>query len=502
MVFSSIIFIFFFLPIFLTGYFIVRRNHQLFFLFFSSLFFYFFGENIMIVLMLFITFISYYSSLLITGGFELKEVERLVVGGKRTRLQKLVLLFSVFLHLSILGVFKYFNFFMENLDWFFSYIKIDLQFLKGISRIGLPLGISFYIFQSLSYTIDVYRGHVKASRNWLKFATYITLFPQLVAGPIVRYSRIEKQLSDPELKLDSMVDGVQRFIVGLAKKVLIANTMGRIADQVFQTDTVMLSTAEAWVGVLAYSLQIYYDFSGYSCMAIGLGKIIGFDFPENFNYPYISKSIKEFWQRWHISLTHWFRDYLFLPLVYSLSNKLKNESYLRINTNIILYVTGTLITMFLCGLWHGAGWNFVIWGSYFGVLLSIEQIGFGKLLRKMPRIISHVYTIVFILIGWVIFRADSLSYLTRILKVMFVFTPESNYASLQYLNLENLAVFLFGVLFSTPVFPKLIKHIEISITRIRIIYDLLLNLSLMVLFLLSVINIASGSFNPFLYFRF
>jgi len=452
--------------------------------------------------MLFTTFVSYYSALFIYGMSDTKDADRLVAGGKRNRWQKMILWISVFLHLFILGLFKYFNFFIDNLQCLFSLLGIDYAYLDGVSRIGLPLGISFYIFQSLSYTIDVYRGHVKASRNWLKYATYITMFPQLVAGPIVRYSSIEQHLNHPEVKLDNVVDGIQRFIIGLAKKVLIANTMGRIADQVFQPGTELLSTAEAWVGVLAYALQIYYDFSGYSCMAIGLGKMIGFNFPENFNYPYVSRSVKEFWQRWHISLSKWFRDYVFLPLVYSMSNNLRNENYFRIRTNIILYITGTMITMSLCGFWHGAGWNFIIWGTYFGIFLSIEQIGLGKILKKLPRFISHVYTILVLLVGWVIFRAENIGEIQRLLNAMFFFTPESHYASLQYLNPENLLVFLFGVLFSMPVIPNSIKRIELKLRRLKIFLDLVLVGSLMVLFFLSIVNIASGSFNPFLYFRF
>ncbi|WP_417603124.1 MBOAT family O-acyltransferase [Owenweeksia hongkongensis] len=401
--------------------------------------------------------------------------------------RKIGLTISLIFNLAILGYFKYLDFTFDNL----SRIAHSFGFAQGtipdVAGIALPIGISFFTFQTMSYTIDVYRGNVKADNNLLNFATYVCLFPQLVAGPIVRYSDISHQLNLRIISSDKFADGCERFIIGLAKKVLIANSFAAIADDIFKQNLQDLSTPYAWLGILAYTFQIYFDFSGYSDMAIGLGKMLGFDFPENFNYPYISKSIREFWRRWHISLSTWFRDYVYI----SLGGNRKGNVHTYINLLIVFFVTG---------LWHGASWNFVIWGLFHGFFMIIERMGFGKILSKIPVILQRFYTLVIVIVGWVFFRAETLSEALTYVKTMFIYTSGnsalSSYLSFFHINLHTLFAVFFAVLFSTPFYPKAEKFF----TRKKLSW--FRPIALLLLFITTIIYLGAGTYNPFIYFKF
>ena len=489
MVFSSIVFIFFFLPAVLIGYYSLRESLRFPFLLISGLFFYFYGETYLILVMLTTTSIDYCCGLLISGGFRQKQPKLLDPEGPRTRSQKAWLIISITSNLALLGYFKYFNFFTDNLIHILDSMHMSHLRLNGLVKVSLPLGISFYTFQSMSYTIDVYRGHVKANRSLLRFATFVTMFPQLVAGPIVRYADIEKQLLNHSVSLDRFVDGIKRFIIGLAKKVLIANTLGGVADQIFAMNKADLSTSLAWIGVIAYSLQIYFDFSGYSCMAIGLAKMLGFDLLENFNYPYISRSIKEFWRRWHISLSTWFRDYLYIPLGGSRSSGVRTYRNL-------------LIVFLLCGLWHGASWNFVIWGLFHGVFLSLERMRPGKWLKALPEPVSHLYVLMVLMISWVFFRSDTLGASFGYLGRMFSYHGQNTFQLREILQPDVLLAFAFGILFSLPVIPGFLRFKDSLRQRAGHLAEAGYMAALFMLMLLSTMHLASGTFNPFIYFRF
>ncbi|WMX15396.1 MBOAT family O-acyltransferase [Aureispira sp. CCB-E] len=407
----------------------------------------------------------------------------IIEGGKR----KLGLTISIITNLSFLFFFKYFNFAFENYNAAIRMLGLDNATWHNIPNITLPIGISFYTFQTLSYTIDVYRGTVKANRNFINFATYVTMFPQLVAGPIVRYVDINKQLVSKNISIDDFSEGIERFIIGLAKKVLIANTFATIADGIFALDVATISTPFVWLGIIAYSFQIYFDFSGYSDMAIGLGRMFGFRFLENFNYPYISRSIKEFWRRWHISLSSWFRDYLYIPLGGSRVGKKR----LYLNLFIVFFVTG---------LWHGASWNFIVWGLFHGLFIVIERIGLEEKLSKCWKPLQHLYTLLVVLVGWVFFRAETLSNAISYIQRMFI--PSSglisvdSYIDFMYINSHTGLYFILAVICSTPIyrfFDEKLQTYQGTIIR---------TIALFALFVLSVIHLGAGSYNPFIYFRF
>jgi len=492
MVFSSITFLFFFLPAFLLIFHLLRHQKlQFVFLLFSSMLFYFWGENFLIWILLTSTGIDYFSSLLIANGFKKKEILKLIPDNRRSRLQKTGLIISIVSNLSFLGYFKYANFFVENFISFCHSSGLDSFIPEQSVSIILPLGISFYTFQSMSYTIDVYRGRITATRNFIKFASYVTMFPQLVAGPIVRYSDIEKQINNHSTTVDDFVIGIKRFIIGLSKKVLIANTMALVADTVFALPSNELSTGLAWIGIIAYSLQIYFDFSGYSCMAIGLGRMMGFTFPENFNYPYISRSIREFWRRWHISLSSWFRDYLFIPLGGS-----KNGSLITYRNLIIVFL--------VCGLWHGASWNFVVWGIFHGFFLIIEKLPFTKYLNKIPDIFQHLYVLFFVSLGWVFFRTETINEGIHYSLVLLGINSAQFQISMFYEIIQTnvLIIFFVGIIFSMPVFPVIQKKIKILPYNTKTAFELIYLALLVCLFLLSTMSLASGTYNPFIYFRF
>lgn len=470
MVFSSSYFLLLFLPLTLLLYFIVPKKFRNLVLLVASIYFYTYGEKFLVLVMLLSTVIDYKCGLLIEEG-------------KR----QLGLRISILSNLLTLGIFKYFNFAIDNLHTLLDSLQINPDSLHNIPEIVLPLGISFYVFQTMSYTIDVYRGNVKANKNFLEFATYVTMFPQLVAGPIVRYIDIQKEIADRKVTLIGFSKGLERFIIGLTKKMIIANTFASLADIIFTESGGGFSTFYAWLGVIAYAFQIYYDFSGYSDMAIGLGRMFGFNFLENFNYPYISKSIQEFWRRWHISLSTWFRDYLYIPL--GGNRKGKYRTYLNL-----------FIVFFITGLWHGASWNFVLWGLFHGLFIVVEKIGFDKILNKMWNPFRHIYTLLIVLIGWVLFRADSLENAIIHLKTMFIYTEGNVTVNdfISYFSSTNELVFtaILALVFAIPTYP----YFEAKLKNPRFL--IFRYSSVIIMLLLSIIYIAAGSYNPFIYFRF
>ena len=459
MVFSSIEFLFYFLPLVMILYFVFPNKARNFILLVFSLFFYFYGEGIYTLLMLAAILSAFVNGLLIEKY-------------RGRRLSKLFLIFSVVINAGMLIFFKYANFTVENINSLFG---ASLATLK----IALPIGISFYTFQTLSYTVDVYRGEVKAQKNIIDLATYVSLFPQLIAGPIVRYSDIVPYLKGRKLSLENFAMGMRRFILGLSKKVLIANVLGELCNIFKETNE--RSALFFWLYAVSFALHLYFDFSGYSDMAIGLGKIFGFEFMENFNYPYISKSITEFWRRWHISLGTWFRDYIYIPLGGSRVSKIK-------------WLRNILIVWLFTGLWHGAGWNFIVWGLYFAFFLLLEKFALNKI--KIPKVLSHIYVIITVLISFVIFNADNLATAINDIGGLFsVGCPLVNSLSLYYLR--SYAVPLIIAMIGATPLPKLILE-KIN----KKVLNILEPAVLLILLVAVTAFLADGSFNPFLYFRF
>lgn len=468
MVFSSITFLFAFLPSVLFTYFVAHsRNTRNIVLFAFSILFYAWSGLRFLPLILYSTISNYILGRLIS---------------KKTSKKKYWMMIAVISNIGILFIFKYAGFFSESLNFLFPSI-VPVQ-------IALPIGISFYTFQGLSYVIDVYRGDVECQTNFLHVALYIMLFPQLVAGPIVRYSTVAEELQYRHESLDDVSTGLQRFFYGLGKKVLIANHMGLISDSVFTQNEQLLSTGTAWLGVIAYSAQLYFDFSGYSDMAIGLGRIFGFHFLENFNYPYVSRSITEFWRRWHISLSSWFRDYLYIPLGGNHGPRWK-------------HIQNLLIVWTLTGIWHGAAWNFIFWGLYYGGLLIAEKYLWGRILPKLPRILQHTYALFFIFIGWLLFRSSGWNQILQLLTAMFGHAQEGlwNHQA-TYLILQYRHEWIIALLFCLPVYPWF-KNILCSklgrFSNISILAEMFLSLAIG---FLSMMQLLASGFNPFIYFQF
>lgn len=461
MVFSTPIFLFLFLPAVLVLNYIIPKKYiaaKNVVLLIASLFFYAWGEPKNVLLMLLSIAVNYVCGLLL-GRFDSDEKKR-----------KVVLWASVVFNLGLLFFFKYFSFVTGGL---FPVIK-------------LPIGISFFTFQIMSYTIDVYRRSVEPQKSLLKLALYISLFPQLIAGPIVRYIDVEKQLTYRECTAEKTARGMIRFSMGLAKKVIVSNTVAAICDGIFgSTNTVPAFTA--WVGVICYALQIYFDFSGYSDMAIGMGHMLGFDFLENFNYPYVSCSVQEFWRRWHISLSSWFRDYLYIPLGGNRRGKVRT------------YIN--LIIVFACtGLWHGASFSFIVWGLWHGLFLVIERLGFKKALDKLPKFIGWIYTMLVVLVGWVFFRADTLSAAMKYLGEMFSFSGGVANGMAQFDNLSFI-ITVIAIILCTPVYQFLKGKLEKTEggKKAAFVIGAVLATGL---FILSVIFLTGSGYNPFIYFRF
>lgn len=462
MVFSSLSFLFYFLPTILLLYYILPKKFRYgrnFVLLIGSLFFYFVGEPKAIVVMLLSIFINYIGGIAVNSG------------GEKQR--KISLTIVVILNLTILFYYKYLMFIVGNLSKIFD-------FSVETKSIYMPIGISFFTFQGMSYVFDVYMKNAEVKKNPLDIALYISLFPQLIAGPIVRYKTVADEIDGRVETLDLFSTGVIRFIVGLSKKVLLANKFGIIADEIFKLNgNYNLSVPLSWFGVLMFALQIYYDFSGYSDMAIGLGKMFGFNFLENFDYPYISKSITEFWRRWHMSLGTWFRDYIYIPLG---GNRV----------SVPRHILNMFIVWFLTGFWHGASWNYIIWGLYFFVFLVIEKYVFGNKFEKVPRIFRHLYALIVILVGWVIFKEENSFLLLKYLKAMFSVGLKPTIGGVTYYLKEYYIEIFLGIIFSANILKAFEKGKK-TIPAISIYFILLI---------LSIVSLFSSSYNPFIYFRF
>lgn len=463
MLFTSISFLYYFLPLVLIIYFIVPRKYKNLILFIFSLLFYFYGEPKYIFLMLLEIFVAYIGAILV-DKYKSKDI----------------FIFIIFIHILLLVIFKYTDFIIEIFNNVFN-------FNLKLFNISLPIGISFYTFQIISYIVDVYKGKVKVQKNFLKLATYISLFPQLIAGPIVRYESIEKELDDRKETFEDFSYGVRRFVIGLFKKVLIANILGELITKfnLIAERSVLLY----WIFSISYMLQVYFDFSAYSDMAIGLGRMFGFHFLENFNYPYISKSVTEFWRRWHISLGTWFRDYVYIPLGGNRVNKIK---FLR---NII-------IVWLLTGIWHGASLNFCIWGLFFGIMLIIEKFSFNKYLEKIPSFIRRIYVLFIVMISFIIFGSSNMNDAFNTIKGLFGFNKEvfiNNY-TIYYLK-NYLLVLILAILLSTPLIKKLVLKLKKN-CFIKKLFDILEIVSIPIILVIVTSYLIDNSYNPFLYFRF
>ena len=464
MLYSSFVFIFIFLPLVVFLYYIFKKRVlRNIILCIASLIFYAWGEPSYIFLMVGTILINYFLAILID---------------KYKHKKKIFMILTIIIDLGLLCLFKYSNFFMDTVNSIFN-IKIPLL------NISLPIGISFYTFQILSYVIDVYRGDVKVQKNLLNLATYVSLFPQLVAGPIVRYQTIADELENRKESLELFISGIKRFMLGFAKKVLIANNMALIVDTMY-SDIYQLGTLSLWFAAIMYTFQIYFDFSGYSDMSLGLGKMFGFNFLENFNYPYTACSITDFWRRWHISLGSWFRDYVYIPLG---GNRVSKVKWCR---NLVIVWT-------LTGLWHGASWNFVIWGLYYGLILMLEKILLLNLFDKAPKIIKHLYTMILVVVGWTIFRLENINDLIYALSNMFSFTNISfiRYVLEHYDIMTSLPYIVFAVFGSFPIYNNFIMKNKgkklISIINDIFIYGV---------YIISILMLISSTYNPFIYFRF
>ncbi len=472
MVFSSVVFMLYFLPVTVGIYYLAARCTSKsfvknFILLIASLVFYAWGEPIYIVLML----ISIYFNYII--GRDIDDA-RSRADEKRA---KAAFVISIVFNLGVLGFFKYYGFVIDNIN---SIFKTEIS----VTSLSLPVGISFYTFQIMSYVIDLYRGKVKVQKNLLNFAVYISLFPQLIAGPIVRYADIAWQLKNRRETMQKFTDGMIRFVRGLAKKVLFANTMGALYETIQGDGAGSISTVTAWIGIIAYTLQIYFDFSGYSDMAIGLGKIFGFEFCENFNYPYIASSVTDFWRRWHISLSSWFREYVYIPLG---GNR-------RSTPRVILNL---LIVWSLTGLWHGAAWNFIAWGFYYGIILILEKYLFKSVIKKIPPFVMHIVTMLIVMIGWVLFSSETFAAAFDYLSVMFGASGTGFTDSQANYYLVSYGIFIvIASVFATPLPSRMVGKLKKGTANKLsiIVYPLIL--------ILCIIFMVSETYNPFLYFRF
>lgn len=475
MVFSSLLFLFRFLPIVLLLYFMAPGKLKNLVLFLMSLIFYAWGEPVYVVLMLFSTVVDYVHGML---------VHNFLLKGCRTR-ARLAVASSVVINLLLLCFFKYSDFLINNINVLFN------MSIKPLN-LGLPIGISFYTFQTMSYTIDVYRGDARVQKNIISFGTYVALFPQLIAGPIVQYKTVDEQLNNRKVTTEGFAYGIRRFVTGLGKKVLLANNIGLLWDNISTAISYgdSISVLTAWIGAVAYAFQIYFDFSGYSDMAIGLGAMFGFRFNENFNYPYEALSITEFWRRWHISLGTWFKEYVYIPLG---GNRVGRTKQIR---NILIVWT-------LTGIWHGASWNFCIWGIYFGVILIIEKLWLNKYLNRLPAAARHIYTMFLVLVSWVIFAFDSMDTGIIYIKSMFGIGASGILDTSGMYILNSYKILLLILVLACTHYPAFIcgKIIE-RCGRESVLSAILTNAVIIAVFVMSVAFIVDASYNPFLYFRF
>ena len=471
MVFSSIPFLFFFLPFFLILYYIVPFKVKNYILMVFSLLFYAWGEPVYILLLLFSSIVDYCNG---------KWIEKNKDNAKK---KKFFLLLSIVINIGLLGFFKYIDFFIGNINQLF-HLSIPLL------NLGLPIGISFFTFQTMSYSIDVYRGEVKAEHNFFYFMTYVSMFPQLIAGPIVRYETVSQELYQRKVNQTNFSNGLIRFIQGLFKKVLLANNIGLLFSILSGMPIHEISVLTGWLAVIAFTFQIYFDFSGYSDMAIGMGLMLGFHYLENFNYPYIAKNITEFWRRWHISLSSWFRDYIYIPLGGSRTSKIK-------------HIRNLLIVWTLTGFWHGSSWNFLLWGLYYGILIVLEKFVLQKHLQKLPSLLQHIYTIFFVLIGWLLFAFTDFNQLISYFKILFGFSSQGwiDHTFLYYFG-NYFLILILCTIFSTPIYPKIIKKIENTSYPRKAIFFFTILFIYIILLVITTAYLVSNTYNPFLYFRF
>ena len=465
MLFTSISFLYYFLPALIIIYFITPKKYKNIILLIASLLFYFYGEPKYVFLMIAEIIIAYIGAILID---------------KYKNQSKNILIITLFIHVLLLIIFKYTDFIIQTIN---DISNANIKLLN----IALPIGISFYTFQIISYVIDVYNGKVKVQKNIINLATYVSLFPQLVAGPIVRYQTVEKELDDRVHSFNNFAYGIRRFSIGLAKKVLIANALGELCTKAFVLNET--TVIFYWIFGISYMLQLYFDFSAYSDMAIGLGRIFGFHFPENFNYPYISKSITEFWRRWHISLSTWFKDYIYIPLGGNREGKYKQ-------------IRNILIVWLLTGIWHGANWTFLIWGLLFGVILIIEKLWLNKLMEKLPSFIRRIYVLFIVMILFIIFNSDNMSVALTNIKGLFGMNGEAfvNDYTLHYLK-SYLPVLIIALLGSTPFIKILIDKLRKN-KYVNNIINILEPILIVVILVVVTSYLIDNSYNPFLYFRF
>ena len=471
MVFSSAIFLFAFFPaVFVLYHIVPGLKAKNVILIFASLVFYSFGQPKYLILLFVSVLINYAAGFVLCGE-----------GSYR----KAALAAAILLNVALLSVFKYLDFAVENINSVFG-VSVALP------GIVLPIGISFYTFQGMSYVIDVYRDHTIGTKNFGKLLLYISFFPQLIAGPIIKYHDIAEMIDSRKCSPVDTAEGLRRFIVGLSKKLLLANTAGAVADQVFALDTGSLDVRTAWLGAICYTLQIYFDFSGYSDMAIGMGRIFGFRFLENFNYPYVSTTIQEFWRRWHISLSSWFRDYLYIPLGGSYCSRLRTD----INKFIVFFTTG---------LWHGANWTFVLWGLWHGLFSTLEDVGIIPRKKIEKRVIGHIYTMLVVVLGFVLFRADTLSQAGVMFSQMFTgfeFTPEKDLVLHNLLSHSNIAMILLAVVLSVNWLPRIRSKMQKISAKRRIFCEMIAYTAVFILFIYDILNLSQATFNPFIYFQF
>ena len=469
---SSLHFIFIFLPLFLLLYYVIPKSGwRNALLVVGSLVFFSWSDPGNLPVLLFSLLFNYIFGRVITRQLEAK-------GRPAARPYMWI---AVIVNLLMLVFYKYTGFLLENLA------DLINQPIKFTSR-ALPLGVSFFTFTGISYILDLYNSTEKAEENILRFGSYFAMFPKLLQGPITRFGQVKKELINPRPTMDEVMDGARRFIGGLAKKILLADQLGLAIDKVFGSKVGELGAGVAWFALIGYALQIYLDFSGYTDMAIGLGRMLGFKLPENFNFPYISRSVSDFWRRWHMSLTSWFRTYLFIPLEFAR----KKEKFLRQQSNLV-------IVCLLTGLWHGADWNFIIWGTYFGVIMAVESGKWGKLLKKTPLPVQHVYSFVLVMLGWVFFRITDIKVWGPFLKSLLGFNGWTTEFSMRYFNvLQFLPIIVLGVFFSLPFANRLEHKVNEKGGAVRIILDLVY----LVLFVLSIASILANGYSAFIYAQF
>lgn len=499
MLFSSLFFLYVFLPVVILLHFLLPKKLKNIWLLASSLIFYFWGEQKYIYVIFVSIIINYLCGLAIEHYSRTKktkpEDEKKFAWSGSSK----ALLVGVVLNLGLLFYYKYFNFAVDNINGLLSLLNLNIAF--KVDKVHLPIGISFFTFQGIAYLADVYRRDITSEKGFLNFSLYKLLFPQLIAGPIVLMSQIKEEIHNRTIKFDSFISGLQRFILGLSKKVLIANNVAIFVDQTFALPAQDLALSTAWLAIIGYALQIFFDFSGYSDMAIGIGKMLGFDFLENFNYPYISKSITEFWRRWNISLSSWFRDYVYIPLGGS-----------RVSKSRILI--NLMVVFFLTGFWHGSSWSFIVWGIFNGFWVVMERLYLKSLFEKLPTFVSHLYAIVLILISWVFFRSDTLSYALTFIKQMFNFSNlYDSYQLINFMTVENGLFFALGIIFCLPIKSYLLKLNELMLRHLnnynsslssafQLSVALTNKLVLVGLFMLSTVYLIVNTYNPFIYFRF